>query len=592
MAAGAKYMKLLKQLPHSIIQEERSQRQQHFINGILWSRQIGDVRGVDRCARLLSWFYQYNIPEDSLVAVIQVLYKLVVTSPCTNVVMEARVCSVLLGLLRRAPMDVALDWRPCFGAICRAFFTDEQQFLMMANSKKGTWTAAFKNLIKAVSRRVPDRDAPEIMDAIEPWFAPRQTCRYRALVLLKLLPRVRDTQIAIPILTRLLTVWQFKTNSFRWDINMMEIMSRIVKAQMLQLRGDATPLLPLLERLIPHTFTCVLRALDISVPSTKGSQKIQTDKAPAYCQDLGPTLGSSCARLLVWLANSQSDQSLRCLEQLAAMIRDYFHPSNAGPWQEQLGSLLFHCCRALRKRTDVEQREGWDARYALTEAQRVRFVRVFMPLAKMGVYSKNNLLGDLSKFSLPALCSVPIGDDDKVLRSCLKLCVAALLNLNSSHQTTDALKLMMFCGRGIARSSCPIVHKYVREVVTLLPFAIDTNDVQKTFLAIRFVSGFMSSIVLSNPITNPTRPVDFLHNEIVENGFLVDFMTRLFEFLSFKEKPSKKPTEHEQHVRSEIRLCSRVLMSNVVGEPGNQLHTRLMAHITNSTVPNALTGIS
>jgi len=206
------------------------------------------------------------------------------------------------------------------------------------------------------------------------------------------------------------------------------------------------------------------------------------------------------------------------LLSLLSSLRTYVHPSNAGPWSDELGFFLSHLTTALAKRV------GWqaaDADYEMEEEKERREVRMpvlldedvtavvegILPLAHQCLYNKRPSVISAGETILKTLaCLRPA----LVAKYTLPLLTQALdpSSLTTTHQAPASLKALAVLTQPLLLAAHPFLLPFLP---TLLPWSLpglDSNDIQKTAATVGFYIALLDWLPLlpSLPPSPPGTP--------------------------------------------------------------------------------------
>lgn len=159
------------------------------------------------------------------------------------------------------------------------------------------------------------------------------------------------------------------------------------------------------------------------------------------------------AKLLVYTLRTPPDalasaepgalSSLRALEQLAALLEHWFHPSNRGSWSDALGAFLDALASHLSRRLDAECQPAWSGSAAVrlaTEPTAIApVVEAVLRLAEPAVFHKS------SSMRVAALECLPVAAyllPQRVLPGVVNRLFLALDASDSVHQLATSIRAL------------------------------------------------------------------------------------------------------------------------------------------------------
>ncbi|WFD32792.1 Proteasome activator BLM10 [Malassezia sp. CBS 17886] len=186
-------------------------------------------------------------------------------------------------------------------------------------------------------------------------------------------------------------------------------------------------------------------------------------------------------------ATAANSKALAALAQFVEATETYFHPSNWGPWQMQLATLVQHLTWEFAKRCKEEERA--DCRtpraWRLTPAIKRAFVTTLRPVCLLSMFAKDPLTVFASQTSLKRMAYL---HPELIVPAVLQRSFASLEALETTQRTTAVIS-------SLAALAPPLVSRRVyaagaKHVVPLLHLClpgIDLNDPMKTVNTCVFV---------------------------------------------------------------------------------------------------------
>jgi len=207
------------------------------------------------------------------------------------------------------------------------------------------------------------------------------------------------------------------------------------------------------------------------------------------------------------------------LLSLLSSLRTYVHPSNAGPWSDELGFFLSHLTTALAKRVGWQAadadffseaegeggREGEEVRMpVLKEEDVTAVVEGILPLAHQCLYNKNPSVISAGETILKTLAYLR---PSLVAKYTLPLLTQALdpSSLTTTHQAPASLKALAVLTQPLLLAPHPFLLSFLP---TLLPWSLpglDSNDIQKTAATVGFYIALLDWLPLL-PALPPSLP--------------------------------------------------------------------------------------
>ncbi|KAL7276003.1 Proteasome activator BLM10 [Rhizina undulata] len=505
-----------KYLPYEIEDEvERQKNLEEIVKYLYISIEAGDFApgAVHWSRELRNWLgLKFDPPRKTRVKLVKLYFELAL-APGLDPTVSERFASMFMNAKKierrkhylRPGKDLTLDWRPLFKELKVFVLPQESGFVYTTTVKRNVRT-----LTKMCSFAQLYFDPEEITAMFEeflPYFS--TSFAESAFVVVGLLNMLMPTSAPPPdmeklqpkyYLPTLFHMWSLVNRSKTFDINFMDILSRL-----------ARDLLP--AKHIPFSqygiftkeqstliFTAILRLLEIPVGQATSAYSgiVDLTSGLAMAIDRDQRKNPVAHHIARWIVMSLSPHSLNepdsilsNLEGLIQAVETFFHPSNSGTWTKTLSQLVYYLADFFVMRWNREQSGEMEVPEdrKLTPELKRRFVLCLREVIFMGIYAKSSTA---MTFSLSSLQSLAYLEPDLILPGALQRIYPSMQGLVEVHRTTSSLRSLQVLSRIMVRT-----RGFRNHVTTLLGLAlpgIDANDLDKTLHTLSFVQAVAYNI--------------------------------------------------------------------------------------------------
>ncbi|RLV92972.1 Proteasome activator BLM10 [Spathaspora sp. JA1] len=274
---------------------------------------------------------------------------------------------------------------------------------------------------------------------------------------------------------------------------------------------------------------------------------------------------------------AEDEGILYFLQTLTNAIQSYTHPSNTGDWTRPISKLVIALVYQFHKRFNSEnQPDGFyynvPAEVKLTPKVVTEFVKIFLPIVKIGIQSKKTNATDDYISTLQLLAFL---DPNLVLESTLLDIYESLEGVISTHRVSIALRSIDTLSRFLV--STPIYRVHVTRLLTLSLPGIDSNDLEKTLQTLECFAG----------IANYAPFYDLTNGE-GDSGLAMEFTQDHIEYL--KRKMYLLETD-EFVIDESVEIAALKSSTTAFKDLFKSLTERLILLIENLPDPNKSTGL-
>lgn len=307
-----------------------------------------------------------------------------------------RALELLLKKIELIPQDdLELDWRPLYDQWERTVENKISRYGMYRQSVK--MMVVMEKAIRVMKNYFPLNATREILDELRPKlyvFDSKiiNTTLKKAMVFLpELLPRNSINLGHELWFTEFMNFWENFHDANTWEIDMMELISRIGAKNIGYI--DWEPYLPLM-------FNRILESFNLPVYYKKYGH--------SYKYKLGTI---SMARWIVsTLGNGSKAQGY--LDKFLKTVETYLHPTNNGSWALNLMKLVkdISQCFIARLHQERFKKKSWipetPESHKLTDGEIDDFVKSILPVALNSMFSKCIFVGVSACFTLKNLATI------------------------------------------------------------------------------------------------------------------------------------------------------------------------------------------
>lgn len=205
------------------------------------------------------------------------------------------------------------------------------------------------------------------------------------------------------------------------------------------------------------------------------------------------------------------------LETLVNAIESYVHPSNSGEWSRTISKLILSLVYQFHKRYVLENEKeslltDLPNQYKLNDNVVSRFVKILLPVLKLGIQSKKDNVAEdyLTCYHLLAYLM-----PEEVLEEVLVDIYESLEGVISNHRVTAAIRTLEELVRYFASTKVFRVH--LTNILQLTLPGVDSNDLDKTLHSLNFfaaVANFVPFHDLSDGLSDSSYAIQFTHSHL------------------------------------------------------------------------------
>ncbi|KAK6199468.1 uncharacterized protein RJT21DRAFT_121797 [Scheffersomyces amazonensis] len=193
-------------------------------------------------------------------------------------------------------------------------------------------------------------------------------------------------------------------------------------------------------------------------------------------------------------SSGSSSTIMNYLKTLLNAVESYVHPSNSGDWSKPIALFTSSLIRQFHSRYNVENEpfgmlNQIPTRYKLSQSMIDEFVEMFLPIVNTGIQSKNN---EIVEEYIGALQHLAHLNPTKVLDYVLLDIYESLQGVISTHRVYTAIQEIDVLARYIVAT--PIYRVHVPKLLVMILPGFDTNDLEKTLLALNCISAYASVV--------------------------------------------------------------------------------------------------
>ncbi|KAK9469620.1 hypothetical protein V1512DRAFT_250751 [Lipomyces arxii] len=524
------------------------------------------------------------------------------------------------------PTQLTLDWKLLFREFKKIAFPHSLSHGTRSYEKEPETLSKIGLVAK---RFFPPESQTELLEELLPFYnTVRQSSAHQVLSILDALlpfdaiPENHAHLYPQSWLPSLFHIWSLFTRSQQYDLEVMDILSRLSLATVRQAHIPFSSFGIFTKEQTAVMFTCALRLVEVPVGRAGSPYLNSFDlSSPMTKSD---SKRSRCARPIArWIVASLSPESLvnpdsvlRGLQGLLQAVETFFHPSNSGTWTKNLTQLVQSLADMFVLRWNQEQSGEIevDERRRLTPELKREFVLTLKDAVFMGIHSKSSTAASHSQAALQCLA---ILEPDIVLPLVLRQSYPSLQGLVETHRTITSFKTLTLLSQTLIRHKPSRLH-----VTTLLGLAlpgIDANDLSKTvqtFAFIQSIAAYVPFVDLSEG-SGPGLAMEYITNSIslLEEGedvsqmvalseedeiavlksstasfgeFMTSFMDRVFSLLeNLPDAGTRSRATPEQSVVNMIPTAFNVILGSLSDDLFDLVLDKFADFVTDHVIPQS-----
>ena len=195
-------------------------------------------------------------------------------------------------------------------------------------------------------------------------------------------------------------------------------------------------------------------------------------------------------------------KALAHLAQFVQATEMYFHPSNWGPWQEQLATFVQHLTWTFARRVKAEQQDDCrtPAEWRITPRIQEEFVRILRTICLLSLFSKDPVTSLSTQSSLKRMAFL---QPELILPAILQRSYNSLEALETTQRTGVVIAVLATTSQPmLSRSLYAAGAKHLAPLLHLCLPGIDMNDSMKTMSTCMFILSASISLVISDASMN------------------------------------------------------------------------------------------
>lgn len=195
-------------------------------------------------------------------------------------------------------------------------------------------------------------------------------------------------------------------------------------------------------------------------------------------------------------------RALAHLAQFVQATEMYFHPSNWGPWQEQLASFVQHLTWTFARRVKAEKQDDCltPAEWRITSSIQEEFVRILRTVCLLSLFSKDPVTSLSTQSSLKRMAFL---QPELILPAILQRSYNSLEALETTQRTGVVIAALATTSQPLlSRSLYAAGAKHLAPLLHLCLPGIDMNDSMKTMSTCMFILSASISLIISDASMN------------------------------------------------------------------------------------------
>ncbi|CAF4314779.1 unnamed protein product [Rotaria socialis] len=317
----------------------------------------------------------------------------------------------------------------------------------------------------------------EILDEFRPYLCPfdsafSDTMRIFELFLPVHLPLNLHEKGFKLWLPEFLGIWESIYSNPGWELNMVNLFSLLAWCNIGYIDW---------EPWLPRIFTRILKSFSLPV-----------GKLQVSLQQYHYSMSSVTTWIVAMLGNGSS--CLQHLQDLFTAIKNFYHPSNSGKFQQDLISFLSKLAQAFVDRVHLERKANpvWyftppDA-YRLTEQDITDFVNCVKECAFIAIFTKAYL-----KEAAKACQYLSMLRPELIVPPLVEKLFSSIDSMSEPHRFTSIMTCLASLARQIVRQAPHFSQgqTYVLPLLMAVLPGIDSNDFKKTAVTFQFLNAIL-----------------------------------------------------------------------------------------------------
>ncbi|CAF3427722.1 unnamed protein product [Rotaria socialis] len=364
----------------------------------------------------------------------------------------------------------------------------------------------------------------EILDEFRPYLCPfdsafSDTMRIFELFLPVHLPLNLHEKGFKLWLPEFLGIWESIYSNPGWELNMVNLFSLLAWCNIGYIDW---------EPWLPRIFTRILKSFSLPV-----------GKLQVSLQQYHYSMSSVTTWIVAMLGNGSS--CLQHLQDLFTAIKNFYHPSNSGKFQQDLISFLSKLAQAFVDRVHLERKANpvWyftppDA-YRLTEQDITDFVNCVKECAFIAIFTKAYL-----KEAAKACQYLSMLRPELIVPPLVEKLFSSIDSMSEPHRFTSIMTCLASLARQIVRQAPHFSQgqTYVLPLLMAVLPGIDSNDFKKTAVTFQFLNAILmlvtcidcsSAIHTRNDLTEIEKEVCLSTAKFED--FVTEFLNRTFQMI-------------------------------------------------------------
>ncbi|CAF1508572.1 unnamed protein product, partial [Rotaria magnacalcarata] len=364
----------------------------------------------------------------------------------------------------------------------------------------------------------------EILDEFRPYLCPfdsafSDTMRIFELFLPVHLPLNLHEKGFKLWLPEFLGIWESIYSNPGWELNMVNLFSLLAWCNIGYIDW---------EPWLPRIFTRILKSFSLPV-----------GKLQVSLQQYHYSMSSVTTWIVAMLGNGSS--CLQHLQDLFTAIKNFYHPSNSGKFQQDLISFLSKLAQAFVDRVHLERKANpvWyftppDA-YRLTEQNITDFVNCVKECAFIAIFTKAYL-----KEAAKACQYLSMLRPELIVPPLVEKLFSSIDSMSEPHRFTSIMTCLASLARQIVRQAPHFSQgqTYVLPLLMAVLPGIDSNDFKKTAVTFQFLNAILmlvtcvdcsSAIHTRNDLTEIEKEVCLSTAKFED--FVTEFLNRTFQMI-------------------------------------------------------------
>ncbi|CAF3512541.1 unnamed protein product, partial [Rotaria sordida] len=364
----------------------------------------------------------------------------------------------------------------------------------------------------------------EILDEFRPYLCPfdsafSDTMRIFELFLPVHLPLNLHDQGFKLWLPEFLGIWESIYSNPAWELNMVNLFSLLAWCNIGYIDW---------EPWLPRIFTRILKSFSLPV-----------GKIQVALQQYHYSMSSVTTWIVAMLGNGSS--CLQHLQDLFTAIKSFYHPSNAGKFQQELVSFLSKLAQAFVDRVHLERKANpvWyftpPDSYRLTEQNITDFVNCIKECAFIAIFTKVHL-----KEAAKACQYLSMLRPELIVPPVVEKLFSSIDSMSEPHRFTSIMTCLASIARQIVRQA-PYFSQgqtYVLPLLMAVLPGIDSNDFKKTAVTFQFLNAILmlvtcvdcsSAVHTRNDLTEIEKEVCLSTAKFED--FITEFLNRTFQMI-------------------------------------------------------------